>query len=586
MVKQTIISVKNEYNENPEEALENYYNSKVHPLLNFFNILYNASPTNEKQYLVYQLLGQFLLEKGIDKNIPRNSSIPVLPYNDLIFLCFDVYDDNLIKKIKLIILKKYLACFGKRINDDIICMLFAIFNLGFVVYEDNWYYFRESYHGWKMITDVEILQNINIYLVCDILKASAEQDYDVNDFAMVSEYINRNKISNRAVERLKAILFHAGFKKKLDKKPILRFMDGVYDFELKSLRPGKPSDFCCKGTGYCFQEQNSDDLEHDKEKVLKFLKDIFVEEELIQYVLKILASTLTPGNKLRSLVFFIGNGRNGKTALTNLLKFALGDYTAIPNVSLFLGKSVTSDKANPHMMELNNAHVAICEEPDARSVAITGDAKAITGNVGYIKTRALYKDLEEVYVDLLPIINTNDKLSINNVDLALMDRILVIPFTQRFIPKQMTGPKEENEKYADILWQGDHSKQFAPAFMHLLLEYYQTNYAQLSPPKVVTEATNEFVLRSDHPGRFIKQKLCPTHDDQDILKLEEIYLAYKSWYKNYVNNGTFHYTTEDLRLDFSKYKLYFESQSSTDIYKNSNEDYPRDIDVLRGYKFY
>jgi P4 family phage/plasmid primase-like protien len=482
-----------------------------------------------------------------------------------------------IERIKIITIKNYLKFFGKRITGNSIAVLFAIFNLGFIVFDDNWYHFNSSENGWKVVTDVEILQNITIYLVCNIKKISTQHNYFI-DLTNVSEFLNTGKIDSRSVDNLKSILFLSEFNKRLDKKPVLRFMDCVFDFEIMSPRPGRPSDFCSKGTGYSFY-----DVTHAGSampKINQFLKDIFVEDELINYILKILASTLTPGNKLRSLIFFIGSGRNGKTALTNILKYALGEYAAIPNVSLFLGKSVSSEKANPHMIELNNAHVAICEEPDARNVSITGDAKAITGNVGYIKARGLYKNLESVFIDLLPIINTNDKLTINNIDTALIDRILVIPFTQRFIPKHRTDKhKHKNEKYADATWQGSHSKSYAPAFMRLLLQHYLDDYTTLSPPKIVNDATAEFILRGDHPGRFIKQKLCATGNDNDILYLEDIYTVYKKWYKNYVNAGVLCYTTEDLRLDFAKYKIYF--------VKSTNKiGTDQEIDVLMGYKFY
>jgi P4 family phage/plasmid primase-like protien len=560
--------------------LKCHYNSKIHPILNFFNILYYSSTESEKNSTVFPILGQFLVEKGVSENIPYNSNVSSIHYNELIFLCMDIYDSLLIDKIKLITIDKYLSIFGKRINGDIICTLFTIFNLGYILYDDQWYHFNENYHGWRIITDMEILQEMNVNLVCSILKKCNMVNYTI-DLTKISQYINIGNISSKSVDRMRSNLFLSGFKNKLDKKPILRFLDCVYDFELKSSRPGRPNDFCSKGTGYCYA-----DVENPKnglKKVMKFLEDIFVDEELIDYILKILASTLTPGNKLRSLLFFIGNGRNGKTALANILKFALGEYAAIPNVSLFLGKSVSSDKANPHMVELNNAHLAICEEPDGRSVSITGDAKAITGNVGYIKARSLYKDLENIFIDLLPIINTNDKLTINNVDTALMDRIIVIPFTQRFIPKYMGSKREENEKFADILWQGNHSKIFAPAFMKLLLDHYQNDYTNLTPPKKVYDATYEFILRGDHPGRFIKQRLCYTGNEQDKIKLEDVYIIYKKWYKNYVNGGVFHYTTEDLRLDFAKYKVYFEQISNSTSKENKC---PQTVDILKGYKFY
>jgi len=195
-----------------------------------------------------------------------------------------------------------------------------------------------------------------------------------------------------------------------------------------------PKDFFrLKSTNYNFHSENKNKVKEVKE----FFEDIFVDKELIQYVLKILTSTLTYDNKLRAIVFFIGScSRNGKTTLTNMLRLSL--WRLCCNSKCFFNckeNRLVLIKPSPQMVDLNCARVAICEEPDARSIAITGDTKAITGNVGFIKTRTLYKDVQAISVDLLPIINTNDKLTISNLDNALIDRILVIPFTQQFINK-------------------------------------------------------------------------------------------------------------------------------------------------------
>jgi len=58
-------------------------------------------------------------------------------------------------------------------------------------------------------------------------------------------------------------------------------------------------------------------------------------------------------------------------------------------------------------------------------------------NVRYNKKKnifiSLYNNLQKEYMDLLHIINTNDKLTISNFDNTLIDYVLNIPFTQRFI---------------------------------------------------------------------------------------------------------------------------------------------------------
>jgi len=282
---------------------------------------------------------------------------------------------------------------------------------------------------------------------------------------------------------------------------------------------------------------------------------------LIDYVLKVIASTLTLGNKLRSILFFIGSGRNGKTTFTNMLRLALGDYAATPNVSLFLGKSTSADKPSPHMVDLNNCRISICEEPDARCINITGDAKAITGNVGHIKTRSLYKDLQTVYVDLLPIINTNDKLTISNLDNALIDRILVIPFTQRFVNKMnisiLSSTQHINNssiKHANTMWQGSRVQGYAEALIHILIKNYQKDYTTLEIPQSVIQATKNFIMRCDHIARFLEKNIIDKNDNFAI-PIDEFYSFYKNWYKEFVSNRSINYSLEDFRMDLIKYNI-------------------------------
>ena len=174
--------------------------------------------------------------------------------------------------------------------------------------------------------------------------------------------MNKNSITHNNLDQFETFFYTENFIYRKDKNYVLRFEDCVYDFNKKASCPVLPSDFCLKSTNYKYYREHRGKIA----EVKRFLKDIFVKDELIKYVVKILASTLTLGNKLRSILFFIDSGRNGKMTFTNMLRLALGDYAATPNVSLFLGKSVTADKPSPHMIDLNNSRVATCEEPDCR----------------------------------------------------------------------------------------------------------------------------------------------------------------------------------------------------------------------------
>ncbi|KAG4092258.1 hypothetical protein H8356DRAFT_1356128 [Neocallimastix lanati (nom. inval.)] len=145
------------------------------------------------------------------------------------------------------------------------------------------------------------------------------------------------------------------------------------------------------------------------------------------------------------------------------------DYAATPNVSLFLGKSVTTDKPSPHMIDLNNSRVA--------RLILLGDTKAITGNVGYIKT------ISSNCVSILLVKHTNP-----------------------------TWQRPENSS----LCRG--SYPFADSELSGRL-HYPRNFLQWS-----LKLPRHLLMRSDHIA------------NNYAISIDECYSRYKVWYKQYVSN--------------------------------------------------
>jgi len=588
--------------EKKKEVLNNH-----HPIIYFLIVLLKYDES--KQTKSYKLLNKYFEENNIRTSDEDNSIDGEIKENkineineklgninidgndnsknkriktdiiDIIYSCIDEYGERVVNMARLMTIKKY---FSKAvINSKIISKIFIVLNLGYLVFSDNeWYKFSYARNGWEKLSIYNLAKEVNLHLVNELKELCLEYHYSLEGLTnKILSFLNKNSITHNNLDQFETFFYTENFIYRMDKNYVLRFEDCVYDFNKKASRPGRPSDFCLKSTNYKYYSEHRGKIA----EVKQFLKDIFVEDELIKYVVKILASTLTLGNKLRSIVFFIGSGRNGKTTFTNMLRLALGDYAATPNVSLFLGKSVTADKPSPHMIDLNNSRVAICEEPDGRSINITGDTKAITGNVGYIKSRSLYKDLQTVYVDLLPIINTNDKLTISNLDNALIDRILVIPFTQRFVNKMnisiLTSTQNINNpsvKHANPTWQGPKIQAYAEALIHLLIQNYQEDYTTLEIPSMVIEATKSFIMRSDHIARFLEKDITDENDNYAI-SIDECYSRYKAWYKQYVSNRSINYSLEDFRMDLLKYSIRIKNVPSSD----SN----RMVESIIGYRF-
>jgi len=505
----------------------------------------------------------------------NNSKIDII---DVIYKCIEEYGQRIVDIARLSTIKRYYS--KTTITNQTVYNIFIIMNLGYLVFSDNeWYKFSYNRNGWEKISPYDLAREINLYLMNELSKLCSDYNFSLEGLtANLSSFFNNHTVIHNNLYQLETFFYSQDFMYRMDKRNVLRFNDCVYDFNIKAPRPGQPNDFCLKSTKYNYHTEYKSKVG----EVKQFLKDIFVEEELINYVLKIVASTLTLGNKLRSILFFIGSGRNGKTTFTNMISIALGDYAATPNVSLFLGKSVSADKPSPHMVDLNNARIAICEEPDARCINITGDAKSITGNVGNIKTRSLYKDLKIVYVDLLPIINTNDKLTISNLDNALIDRILVIPFTQRFVNKMNISILSSNQniknpsiKHANTMWQGSRVQGYAEALIHILIENYQDDYTSLEIPQMVIDATKNFIMRSDHIARFLEKNIIDKNDNYAI-PIDEVYSCYKNWYKQFVSNRTINYSLENFRMDLIKYSIR--------IINIPTNDSKRTVESIIGYR--
>ncbi|KAL6613618.1 hypothetical protein U3516DRAFT_867354 [Neocallimastix sp. 'constans'] len=479
---------------------------------------------------------------------------------DNIYQCMEDYGSMVVDKARLITIKNYYS--KSSLTDDV------------------WYKFSYNRHGWEIINAYDLAKEINMGLVNKLTKFYNECHFTLENLSTkLFSFKSGHSVTFKNLYQLETFFYLDNFISRMDKSKVLRFEDCVYDFTINKPRPGIPKDFCIKSTNYNFHSENKNKVKEVKE----FFEDIFVDKELIQYVLKILASTLTYCNKLRAIVFFLGSGRNGKTTLTNMLRLSLGDYAATLNVSLFLGKSVSADKPSPQMVDFNCARVAICEEPDARSIAVTGDTKAITGNVGFIKTRTLYKD-----VDLLPIINTNDKLTISNFYNALIDRILVIPFTQRFINKinisVLSSTQNVNNpsiKRANTRWQGSRVQGYAEALIHLLIENYQEDYTNLEIPKSMVNATKSFIMRSDHIARFLEKNIVDKNDNHAI-PIDELYTIYKNWFKQYVSTRSVFYSLEDFRMDLIKYSIHIRNFSSN---SNSDSDSKKTVESIIGYRF-
>jgi hypothetical protein len=156
--------------------------------------------------------------------------------------------------------------------------------------------------------------------------------------------------------------------------------------------------------------------------------------------------------------------------------------------------------------------------------------KELTGG-DIIMARQLFKEPIEFRPQFKLVLCCNHLPSVPPDDVGTWRRIKVVEFISRFVKNP--NPANQYEFARDNTLE-DKIVEWKEAFMHILLHYYKkyVEAGSLSEPKEVTAATDEYQKMSDVYIEFVEEKLVQTTDRSCILKLEDAYGVFRTWYKS------------------------------------------------------
>lgn len=208
----------------------------------------------------------------------------------------------------------------------------------------------------------------------------------------VTEYNNIEKIKNICIHN-----FHVEcIKDKLDKKlNLICFQNKIFNTEINNFQNGMPHDFISVGSSMYVPDRNKI-KEETFNKCKIFLKQLFPNEKILEYILQWCSTLLITGNTEKLFHIWLGDGNNGKSAFSNLLKNVFGDLCFTVPSSTFMRSKPNAESATPHLIRARTSLIGITQEPDG-GVLNTGIMKELTGGDN-IYVRRLYKESEEVYM--------------------------------------------------------------------------------------------------------------------------------------------------------------------------------------------
>jgi putative DNA primase/helicase len=278
---------------------------------------------------------------------------------------------------------------------------------------------------------------------------------------------------------------------------------GAVDPRSGLIRPGRREDYCTKLTavspgGECPQW-------------LQFLARIADGDlELQSFLQRMLGYSLTGNTREECLFFLYGTGANGKSKFLNAIAGMLGDYATTAAIETFIA---TSGEHHPtDLAGLQGARLVTSIETEEGRRWAESKIKALTGG-DPISARFMRQDFFEFTPQFKLVIAGNHKPSLRSVNEAIRRRFHLVPF-------RVTIPEAERD-----LKLGEKLQQEWPGILQWAIDGCVAWYRDgLNPPKVVRDATADYLASEDHVARWLEE--CCTTGKRDYAKSKLLYESY------------------------------------------------------------
>jgi putative DNA primase/helicase len=271
---------------------------------------------------------------------------------------------------------------------------------------------------------------------------------------------------------------------------LLNCANGTLDLETMQLRRHAYEDLITKVCRGAWQPDLAET------RWAKFTAEILPDEQIRDFVQRLMGSALPGRIREHVLPIFTGTGSNGKSTFIEAISSALGDYALQADPTLLMASR--HDAHPTGQAALQSRRLAVCMETAHGRRLDAPTAKQLTGG-DTITARYMRKDFFSFVPSHTIIMITNHKPIVDSSDEALWRRLVVVPFEQTFSGDAIQPDLKdqlEAEPDAVLSW-----------MIHGWIAYREKG---LAIPDGVRIATEAYKADSDAVGRFIDECLYPT----------------------------------------------------------------------------
>ena len=305
---------------------------------------------------------------------------------------------------------------------------------------------------------------------------------------------------------------------------LFAFENCIFDIQTKKQVPSCREQYINQSCGYDF-DHNYDMTRVDELKAL--IQSILPSNEVREYYLAKQSTSITQEHP-QYIFIQTGTGSNGKSILTDLTQYTLGDYGyKLP--STFLQKPF-KEGANPEVANLRNKRGVWCSEPHADMRLSASTIKELTGDAS-INGRGLYQSNCDIQLTGTLSLDANTIPNIDIVEFATDRRLRPIPFNTRAVSQadydeavDKTNLVVKQEKYVSAQWKQENKQ----ALFLILLEHHSTTFSFDNLPKECQDRKLAYLNASSDIFGFVSELYESCDPETSVpIKLKDVYEEFK-----------------------------------------------------------
>jgi len=238
------------------------------------------------------------------------------------------------------------------------------------------------------------------------------------------------------------------------------------------------------------------------------------DQEMVDFLSRAVGYTLTGDTSIQALFFLYGDGCNGKSVFTSIIRHLMGSYGDNASFDTFVVQK-NSGAIRNDLAKLVGARFVTASEAQDGNRLDEALIKSLTGQ-DPVTTRFLHKEFF-TYVPQFKIwMSSNYKPSIRGLDWGIWRRVKMIPF-------EVTIPDDERDETLT-----EKLKVELPGILNWALKgLADFQKFGLMYPEKVNAATKQYRDSQDIIGQFIAAR-CVNNPEASI-KASELYTSFRNW---------------------------------------------------------